>query len=132
MTKGGIHAFTKSLSVQLIDRGSASTPSRRAPVWTPLNPADRPPQEVAKFGAGTAMGRAAQPEEIAPAFVFMAAPSCSLRHRRDSADRRRLWMSLRLGLRAGMGHDADAPSPSRGLLDSRKRVAPRAGQRPTG
>ena len=43
----------------------------------PLNPADRPPQEVAKFGAGTAMGRAAQPEEIAPAFVFMAAPSCS-------------------------------------------------------
>ena len=77
MTKGGIHAFTKSLSVQLIDRGSASTPSRRAPVWTPLNPADRPPQEAAKFGAGTAMGRAAQPEEIAPAFVFMAAPSCS-------------------------------------------------------
>ena len=52
MTKGGIHAFAKSLSVQLIDRGSASTQSRRAPVWTPLNPADRPPQEVAKFGAG--------------------------------------------------------------------------------
>ena len=36
MTKGGIHAFTKLLSVPLIDRGSASTPSRRAPVWTPL------------------------------------------------------------------------------------------------
>ena len=47
------------------------------PVWTPLNPADRPPEEVAKFGADTAMRRAAQPEEIAPAFVFLAAPCCS-------------------------------------------------------
>jgi hypothetical protein len=76
MTKGGIHAFTKLASAQLIDRSHV---------------------------AG----------EILP-------------------NRRRLWMSLRLGLRAGVGHDADAPSPSRGLLDSRKRAAPRAGQRPTG
>jgi NAD(P)-dependent dehydrogenase (short-subunit alcohol dehydrogenase family) len=47
------------------------------PAWTPLNPADRPPAEVAKFGTQTPMKRAAQPEEIAPAFVFLAAPSCS-------------------------------------------------------
>src|SRR5882724_1609950 len=47
------------------------------PVWTPLNPADQPAQPVATFGSHTAMKRAAQPEEIAPAFVFMAAPSCS-------------------------------------------------------
>jgi NAD(P)-dependent dehydrogenase (short-subunit alcohol dehydrogenase family) len=47
------------------------------PVWTPLNPADQSGQKVAQFGSQTAMKRAAQPEEIAPAFVFMAAPSCS-------------------------------------------------------
>jgi hypothetical protein len=47
------------------------------PVWTPFNPADRPAEKVKKFGAQTPMGRAAQPEEIAPAFVFLAAPSCS-------------------------------------------------------
>ena len=47
------------------------------PVWTPLNPADRDAELVAKFGTQSAMKRAAQPEEIAPAYVFLAAPSCS-------------------------------------------------------
>lgn len=47
------------------------------PVWTPLNPADKPAEKVKEFGADTPMKRAAQAEEIAPAFVFMAAPSCS-------------------------------------------------------
>jgi len=47
------------------------------PVWTPLNPADKPAQEVKHFGSDVPMKRAAQPEEIAPAFVFLAAPSCS-------------------------------------------------------
>jgi NAD(P)-dependent dehydrogenase (short-subunit alcohol dehydrogenase family) len=77
MTKGGIHAFARSLSSHLIDRGIRVNVVAPGPVWTPLNPADRPAQEVAKFGSQTAMKRAAQPEELAPAYVFMAAPSCS-------------------------------------------------------
>jgi NAD(P)-dependent dehydrogenase (short-subunit alcohol dehydrogenase family) len=47
------------------------------PVWTPLNPADQPADKVAQFSADTPMKRPAQPEEIAPAFVFLASPHCS-------------------------------------------------------
>ena len=47
------------------------------PVWTPLNPADRQGEDVAKFGGSTPMKWPAQPEEIAPAYVFLAAPCCS-------------------------------------------------------
>lgn len=77
MTKGGIHAFTRALSSHLIDRGIRVNAVAPGPVWTPLNPADAPAREVAEFGSQTAMKRAAQPEEIAPAFVFLAAPACS-------------------------------------------------------
>jgi NAD(P)-dependent dehydrogenase (short-subunit alcohol dehydrogenase family) len=77
MTKGGIHAFTRALSANLIGRGIRVNCVAPGPVWTPLNPADRKAKEVAEFGTKTAMKRAAQPEEIAPAYVFLAAPSCS-------------------------------------------------------
>ena len=77
MTKGGIHAFTRSLATHLIDRGIRVNAVAPGPVWTPLNPADKSAEKVTKFGADTPMKRPAQPEEIAPAFVFLAAPSCS-------------------------------------------------------
>ena len=77
MTKGAIHAFARSLGSHLVDRGIRVNAIAPGPVWTPLNPADKPAEAVAKFGGDTPMKRPAQPEEIAPAFVFMAAPSCA-------------------------------------------------------
>lgn len=76
-TKGGIHAFTKSLAQQLIARGIRVNAVAPGPVWTPLNPSDRPAEKIAQFGASVPMKRPAQPEEIAPAFVFLASPHCS-------------------------------------------------------
>jgi len=73
-TKGAIHAFTKALASNLLERGIRVNCVAPGPVWTPLNPADRPAKEVAKFGRDSDMGRPAQPEEIAPAFVFLASP----------------------------------------------------------
>ncbi len=71
-TKGAIHAFTKSLAQMLVGKGIRVNCVAPGPVWTPLNPADRAPEDVAHFGEQTPMGRPAQPEEIAPAFVFLA------------------------------------------------------------
>jgi len=77
MTKGGIHAFVRALSGSLIKKGIRVNAVAPGPVWTPLNPADRQGQRVAQFGAHTPMKRPAQPEEIAPAFVFLASPQMS-------------------------------------------------------
>jgi NAD(P)-dependent dehydrogenase (short-subunit alcohol dehydrogenase family) len=71
-TKGAIHAFTKSLAQNVIDRGIRVNCVAPGPVWTPLNPAERAAEEVEEFGASTPLGRPAQPEEIAPAYVFFA------------------------------------------------------------
>ena len=71
-TKGAIHAFTKTLAQMLVGRGIRVNCVAPGPVWTPLNPSDKPAEQVAHFGEGQPMGRPAQPEEIAPAFVFFA------------------------------------------------------------
>jgi NAD(P)-dependent dehydrogenase (short-subunit alcohol dehydrogenase family) len=76
-SKGAIHAFTKALASNLLERGIRVNAVAPGPVWTPLNVADRPAEEIAEFGRSTDMGRAAQPEELSPAFVFLASPVCS-------------------------------------------------------
>jgi len=77
MTKGGIHAFTKALASNMVSRGIRVNAVAPGPVWTPLNAADQPAERVRDFGKSSAMGRPAQPEELAPAYVFLAAPSCA-------------------------------------------------------
>lgn len=76
MTKGGIHSFTRALSGSLASRGIRVNAVAPGPVWTPLNPTDNP-ANMAKFGAETRMKRPAQPEEIAPAYLFLASPQMS-------------------------------------------------------
>jgi NAD(P)-dependent dehydrogenase (short-subunit alcohol dehydrogenase family) len=76
-TKGAIHAFTKSLASNLLERGIRVNAVAPGPVWTPLNPKDLPARKVAEFGQKTDFKRAAQPEELSPAYVFLASPCCS-------------------------------------------------------
>ncbi|HJQ18828.1 MAG TPA: SDR family oxidoreductase [Gemmatimonadaceae bacterium] len=71
-TKGAIHAFTKSLAQNLVERGIRVNCVAPGPVWTPLNPSDKDAEGVKDFGASQPMKRPAQPEEIAPAYVFFA------------------------------------------------------------
>jgi NAD(P)-dependent dehydrogenase (short-subunit alcohol dehydrogenase family) len=77
MTKGGIHAFTRALAGHLVPRGIRVNAIAPGPVWTPLNPSEKEAEDVSKFGADTPMKRPAQPEEIAPAYVFLASSHCS-------------------------------------------------------
>jgi NAD(P)-dependent dehydrogenase (short-subunit alcohol dehydrogenase family) len=76
-TKGAIHAFTKSLAQNLVERRIRVNCVAPGPVWTPLNPADKEAKDVAEFGADTPFKRPAQPEEMAPAYVFFASEADS-------------------------------------------------------
>ena len=78
-TKGAIHTFTKTLSQSLLERGIRVNAVAPGPVWTPLNAADsgRSPEEVSTFGQKSPIGRPAQPEEVAPAYVFLASEADS-------------------------------------------------------
>ncbi len=77
MTKGGIHAFTRALASNLMPKGIRVNCVAPGPVWTPLNPSDRPDEQVKNFGKQAPMKRPAQPEEVAPAYVFLASPQMS-------------------------------------------------------
>ena len=78
-TKGAINAFTKALSMELLERGIRVNAIAPGPVWTPLNPADPglSSEKVAEFGKHAPVGRPAQPEELAPAYVFLASDADS-------------------------------------------------------
>lgn len=71
-TKGAIHIFAQSLAKALMDRSIRVNVVAPGPVWTPLIPATMPAEKVETFGQQTPMGRAAQPDEIAPSYVFFA------------------------------------------------------------
>jgi NAD(P)-dependent dehydrogenase (short-subunit alcohol dehydrogenase family) len=73
-TKGALNAFVKALAMNVIDKGIRDNAVAPGPVWTPLNPSDAgmDPEKVSKFGTQSPMKRPAQPEELAPAYVFLA------------------------------------------------------------
>jgi NAD(P)-dependent dehydrogenase (short-subunit alcohol dehydrogenase family) len=71
-TKGAIVAFTRSLALSLVERGIRVNAVAPGPVWTPLIPASFSPEDVRKFGGNVPLGRPAEPDEIAPSFVFLA------------------------------------------------------------
>lgn len=76
-TKGAIVAFTRSLAQQLVKRGIYVNAVAPGPVWTPLIPSTFPAEEVAQFGQQVPLGRAGQPDEIAPCYVFLASQDSS-------------------------------------------------------
>jgi NAD(P)-dependent dehydrogenase (short-subunit alcohol dehydrogenase family) len=78
-TKGALHTMTKTFAKMLAARGIRVNCVAPGPVWTPLNLADEgnPPEKVAQFGTKTPLGRPAQPEELAPAYVFLASDADS-------------------------------------------------------
>lgn len=77
-TKGAITAFTKSLAKMLIKDGIRVNAVAPGPIWTPLQPSyGQPPEKLATFGQNTPLGRAGQPAELAPAYVFLASQESS-------------------------------------------------------
>jgi NAD(P)-dependent dehydrogenase (short-subunit alcohol dehydrogenase family) len=77
VSKAGIANWTRAMSQQLIERGIRVNGVAPGPIWTPLQPAFVPNEKIEEFGAQTPMGRAGQPAELAPPFVFLASQESS-------------------------------------------------------
>lgn len=77
-TKAAINNFTKNMATQLASKGIRVNAVAPGPIWTPLQPSDgQPKEELPEFGQSTPLGRAGQPTELAPAYVFLASPESS-------------------------------------------------------
>ena len=77
-TKGAITAFTRSLALNLVEKGIRVNGVAPGPIWTPLNPSGgQPPDKIPEFGKDTPMGRPGQPNEVAPSFLFLACEDSS-------------------------------------------------------
>ncbi len=76
-TKGAIVTFTKGLAQELTPKGIRVNAVAPGPVWTPLIPMSMPEEETAEFGSDTPMGRAGQPADLAPPYVFLASNESS-------------------------------------------------------
>jgi NAD(P)-dependent dehydrogenase (short-subunit alcohol dehydrogenase family) len=77
-TKGAILGFTRSLALNLVDKGIRVNGVAPGPIWTPLNPSGgQPPEKIPEFGKSTPMGRPGQPNEVAPCFLFLACADSS-------------------------------------------------------
>jgi NAD(P)-dependent dehydrogenase (short-subunit alcohol dehydrogenase family) len=77
-TKGAITAFTRSLALNLVDKGIRVNAVAPGPIWTPLNPfGGQDPEKIPEFGKKTPMGRPGQPNEVAPSFLFLACEDSS-------------------------------------------------------
>ncbi|MFO7445670.1 MAG: SDR family oxidoreductase [Ignavibacteriaceae bacterium] len=76
-TKGAITAFTRSLGQELVDKKIRVNGIAPGPIWTPLIPSTFDKDKVAEFGTDTPMGRAGQPSEVGPAYVFLASEDAS-------------------------------------------------------
>lgn len=74
-TKAAINNFTVNLAAQVGQDGIRVNAVAPGPIWTPLQPATQEPEKIEKFGDDTPLGRAGQPAEVAPAFVFLASPA---------------------------------------------------------